>query len=107
MTLGTLLAKELERTVQITENGKIRRITLKEAAVKRLVGNLLAGDIRTMKLMLDYFGNPEETAYDPNQKAKDDEYFQSMVDVLDELARYKVAEADKTSRYKAAETDKN
>ncbi len=93
MTLAQYLDRELNRTVSIKENGAVRRITLKEAAIKRLVGNLLTGDPRTMKFMLDYFGMPIETE-DPRTKAESDEGFKSFCKVLDELATRRARDAE-------------
>lgn len=51
----TLLDQELEQQLTITENGQIRKITKREAMVKRLVTGALQGDARSLKNLLDIF----------------------------------------------------
>ena len=50
--LATLMEKVLKEPVVISENGKRRRITKRVALVKQLVNKAIAGDPRSIKLLL-------------------------------------------------------
>ena len=50
--LATLMEKVLKEPVVISENGKRRRITKREALIKQLVNKAIAGDPRSIKLLL-------------------------------------------------------
>jgi Family of unknown function (DUF5681) len=50
--LATMMEKVLKEPVVISENGKRRRITKREALIKQLVNKAIAGDPRSIKLML-------------------------------------------------------
>jgi hypothetical protein len=50
--LATLMEKVLKEPVVISENGKRRRISKREALIKQLVNKAIAGDPRSIKLML-------------------------------------------------------
>jgi len=50
--LATLMEKVLKEPVVISENGKQRRITKREALIKQLVNKAIAGDPRSIKLLL-------------------------------------------------------
>jgi hypothetical protein len=50
--LATMMEKVLKERVVISENGKRRRITKREALIKQLVNKAIAGDPRSIKLML-------------------------------------------------------
>ncbi len=46
------MEKVLKEPVVISENGKRRRITKREALIKQLVNKAIAGDPRSIKLLL-------------------------------------------------------
>jgi hypothetical protein len=50
--LATMMEKVLKEPVFINENGKRRKITKGEALIKQLVNKAIAGDPRSIKLML-------------------------------------------------------
>jgi Family of unknown function (DUF5681) len=50
--LATIMEKVLKEPVVISENGKRRRITKREALIKQLVNKAIAGDPRSIKLLL-------------------------------------------------------
>ena len=52
-TLAEYLAKELSKTITLTENGQVRRVTKREAIAKRFVQMALQGDHRAQKRILD------------------------------------------------------
>ena len=55
--LETLFEDELNRSIQITENGQTIRATKREVLAKRLVADAIRGDIRSTKLVLDHLSN--------------------------------------------------
>jgi Family of unknown function (DUF5681) len=50
--LATVLAATLAERVAVTENGRRKKITKLEAAVKQLVNRALSGEARSMSLLL-------------------------------------------------------
>jgi Family of unknown function (DUF5681) len=50
--LATVLAETLAERVVVTENGRRKRITKLEAAVKQLVNRAASGEARSMSLLL-------------------------------------------------------
>ena len=51
--LATLLAEALDEKVQITEDGKRRRVTKRELVIKQLVNKSAAADLRAIKQLTD------------------------------------------------------
>src|ERR1700740_778913 len=60
--LTTLLNEALNETVTITENGRRRKITKREAVLKQLVHNTASADPRSLKILLDLMLNLEARA---------------------------------------------
>jgi hypothetical protein len=89
-SLTTLLAQELDEVITIKENGRIRRITKRQAIAKQLMNKVMLGDQRALKVLLDYFLITEEKE-DPAAQAARDASFRRMVDFMNEVARMKVA----------------
>jgi hypothetical protein len=50
--LSTLLTKALDETVTISENGKRRNISMREAIVKRAVTKAASGEFRAIRMLL-------------------------------------------------------
>jgi hypothetical protein len=50
---ATLLAEALDEKVQVTEDGKRRRVTKRELVVKQLVNKSAAADLRAIKQLTD------------------------------------------------------
>ena len=50
--LATVVASTLAERVVVTENGRRKRITKREAMVKQLVNRAVSGDARAMRLLL-------------------------------------------------------
>ena len=50
--LSTLMAKALNEPVMISENGKRKRITKREAVLKQLVNKAASGDAKAIQLLL-------------------------------------------------------
>lgn len=60
--LGSLINHELDTTVQITENGVAKRITLRVAFSKTLVNRAVKGDHRASLLLLKFLQDTPEVA---------------------------------------------
>jgi hypothetical protein len=60
--LTTLLNDTLNETVAITENGRRRKITKREAVIKQLVNKSASADARSLKILLDLMLNLEARA---------------------------------------------
>ena len=57
--LATLLNDALNEPVTITENGRRRKITKREAVIKQLVNKSASADARSLKILLDLMLNLE------------------------------------------------
>jgi len=60
--LTTLLNDALNEPVTITENGRRRKITKREAVIKQLVNKSASADARSLKILLDLMLNLEARA---------------------------------------------
>ena len=60
--LTTLLNDELNETVTMTENGRRRKITKREAVIKQLVNKSASAEARSLKILLDLMLNLEARA---------------------------------------------
>ena len=60
--LATLLNDALNEPVTITENGRRRKITKREAVIKQLVNKSASADARSLKILLDLMLNLEARA---------------------------------------------
>ena len=60
--LTTLLNDELNETVTMTENGRLRKITKREAVIKQLVNKSASAEARSLKILLDLMLNLEARA---------------------------------------------
>ena len=76
--LATLLGKALNERVTVTENGKRRTITKREAMLKQLANKAASGDLRSTKLVL----LPADTMDVSGEKGK------SKAELEGEAARY-------------------
>lgn len=87
-SFATLLERELNRPIRVTEGGRQRVITKREAAVKQYVNNLLRGDPASIKLMLG-LSSREADPVDPQEQARIQEQVKKIADILDLKAAYK------------------
>jgi hypothetical protein len=60
--LTTLLNDALNETVTVTENGRRRKITEREAVIKQLVNKSASADARSLQILLDLMLNLEARA---------------------------------------------
>ena len=61
---ATLLTEALDEKVQVTEDGKRRRVTKRELVVKQLVNKSAAADLRAIKQLTDIVERAESRAGD-------------------------------------------
>ncbi len=60
--LSTLFADELARTVTLTENGKRKKISKRQALVKHVINRALSNDVKAVALVFDEIRRCEELA---------------------------------------------
>ena len=60
--LSTLLSEALNEPVTVTENGRRRKVSKREAIIKQLVNQSANGDWRAVKLLLDIVHDIERRA---------------------------------------------
>jgi hypothetical protein len=64
-TVGAVLRDVIQRRIEVTENGKTRRISVLEVMLRRLANDAMRSDPRAMKLLLfliDRYGESSEAA---------------------------------------------
>ena len=62
--LATLLTEALDEKVQVTEDGKRRRVTKRELVIKQLVNKSASADLRAIKQLTDIVERAERRAAD-------------------------------------------
>jgi hypothetical protein len=62
--LETLLTEALDEKVQVTEDGKRRRVTKRELVIKQLVNKSASADLRAIKQLTDIVERAERRAGD-------------------------------------------
>jgi len=62
--LATLLTEALDEKVQVTEDGKRRRVTKRELVIKQLVNKSASADLRAIKQLTDIVERAERRAGD-------------------------------------------
>jgi hypothetical protein len=67
----SLVAKALEDRVTVTENGRRRSITKREALAKQFANKGAAGDLKAAKLLLELLKQIEEQKRDDEAKQRD------------------------------------
>jgi hypothetical protein len=60
--LPTLLSEALNEPVVVAENGRRRKITMRQAIIKQLVKRSATADLRAMKILLDMVRDLERQA---------------------------------------------
>ena len=60
--LTTLLSEALNEPVVVAENGRRRKITMRQAIIKQLVKRSATADLRAMKILLDMVRDLERQA---------------------------------------------
>lgn len=88
LSLSALMAKELFALITISENGRVKKITKVEAALKQLVNKAAQGDRHMLKLMLahsEVFHNQEEEGPGTSES------FKKFVALLNDIAGQKAS----------------
>ena len=67
--LAILLQQALDEPVAITENGRRRIISKREALAKQIANRAVAGDHRAAKLLIEALGHEAEAGYDDAEQA--------------------------------------
>ena len=60
--MAALLVEGLNKKVVVTENGRRRRITLREAITRQLINQSASADLRATKMLLDMIKDAEKQA---------------------------------------------
>src|SRR5271170_6170315 len=89
--LTTLLNDALNETVTITENGRRRKITKREAVIKQLVNKSASADARSLKILLDLMLNLEARARAPAVGPADEEVLAQLKARLEGAIRDAIA----------------
>lgn len=87
-SFATLARRELDHKITITEGGRSRQITKREAGAKQLANRVALGDPKALQQMMNNPLFKDEQGLDPEEE-KSDEAFKVIAAALDELASYK------------------
>ena len=88
--LSTLLSEALNEPVIVTENGRRRKVSKREAIIKQLVNQSANGDWRAVKLLLDIVQDIERRT---EPVTAEDEFGWADEQVLEQLrARFSLTE---------------
>jgi hypothetical protein len=96
--LATLLTEALDEKVQVTEDGKRRRVTKRELVIKQLVNKSASADLRAIKQLTDIVERAERRAGDspaalppPALTAADEEVIAELRKRIERDIRAKIA----------------
>ena len=89
--LPTLLSEALNESVVVAENGRRRKITMRQAIIKQLVKRSATADLRAMKILLDMVRDLERQAESASPETA--EFSEADAKVIEQLrARFSKAE---------------
>ena len=87
--MAALLVEGLNKQVVVTENGRRRKITVREAVVNQLIDQSTTNDLRATKMLLDLIKDAEKqtaaaTAAEPSPRftAADEEVVATLIERL-------------------------
>ncbi len=87
--IAALLIDGLNKKVTVTENGRRRKVTVREAITSQLINQSASADLRATKMLLDLLKDAEKqtaaaTAAEPLQQftAADEEVVEQLIDRL-------------------------
>jgi hypothetical protein len=96
--LATLLTEALDEKVQVTEDGKRRRVTKRELVIKQLVNKSASADLRAIKQLTDIVERAERRTGDspaalppPALTAADEEVIAELRKRIERDIRAKIA----------------
>ena len=98
--MAALLFEGLNKKVVVTENGRRRRITLREAITRQLINQSASADLRATKMLLDMIKDAEKQAAaapppEPSQwfTKADEEVVETLIERLRHQVRAEMAAA--------------
>ena len=98
--MAALLFEGLNKKVVVTENGRRRRITLREAITRQLINQSASADLRATKMLLDMIKDAEKQAAaapppEPSQwfTKADEEVVETLIERLRHQIRAEMAAA--------------
>ena len=98
--MATFLFEGLNKKVVVTENGRRRRITLREAITRQLINQSASADLRATKMLLDMIKDAEKQAAaapppEPSQwfTKADEEVVETLIERLRDQVRAEMAAA--------------
>ena len=98
--MAALLFEGLNKKVVVTENGRRRRITLREAITRQLINQSASADLRATKMLLDMIKDAEKQAAaapppEPSQwfTKADEEVVETLIERLRDQVRTEMAAA--------------
>ena len=98
--MATFLFEGLNKMVVVTENGRRRRITLREAITRQLINQSASADLRATKMLLDMIKDAEKQAAaapppEPSTRftKADEEVIETLIERLRHQVRAEMAAA--------------
>ena len=98
--MAALLFEGLNKKVVVTENGRRRRITLREAITRQLINQSASADLRATKMLLDMIKDAEKQAAaapppEPSTRftKADEEVIETLIERLRHQVRAEMAAA--------------
>jgi hypothetical protein len=85
--LATLLTEALDEKVQVTEDGKRRRVTKRELVIKQLVNKSASADLRAIKQLTDIVERAERRAGDSQAAPPTQAFTAADEEVIAELRK--------------------
>jgi hypothetical protein len=85
--LATLLTEALDEKVQVTEDGKRRRVTKRELVIKQLVNKSASADLRAIKQLTDIVERAERRAGDSQAAPPTQDFTAADEEVIAELRK--------------------
>ena len=109
--MAGLLFEGLNKKVVVTENGRRRRITLREAITRQLINQSASADLRATKMLLDMIKDAEKQAAaapppEPSQwfTKADEEVVETLIERLRDQVRAEMAALSPTTNAGEADT---
>ena len=80
-TLVTLTQEMLDRVISVTEGGKVKRISMKDALLRRLLDHALKGNLKSANFLFNLYQAPTEQSVD-DMNETDQAILQAYADQL-------------------------
>ena len=76
--LNSLFRTELDKTIVVTEDGREKRITKREAVITQVVNRAIKGDVKPLQIVIAYLQNNREIEPFVSTEADDAELLRAM-----------------------------